>query len=174
MTDKPEPNTEAPVRAPAHGVRDESLTPDDAYAVMAEFGVSYATSAKTLHMAGIEAQATGRLSSARAKAWADLRKVDKRILLDFTFAEVPSPETCPARSAIPLAFPELSPPTAQALAAGLRAPAVAMPPSPGIDLPLPSVDAWALADELVAGDRPAVLPAPSPQPFVRDTKENQP
>ena len=133
--------------------------------------MGYATTAKELHLAGIEAQARGRLDRARSKAWTDLRNVEKRLALDFTFAEVPQTETLP-NSALPLEFGPLPPPSVEALADALPAPAVAVPPAVSQELPLPPLNVWQLAGELLAEEKPPAFSAPDPKPFIHATEEN--
>ena len=153
------------------GVRDERLTPNDAYALMAELSVGFSTTAKELHLAGIEAQATKRLDPARAKAWGDLRNVQKRLALDLTFAQVGETELLPS-SAIPLVFEPLAAPTVEMLAAELPAPVVPPAPNTNPDLPLPVVDVWQLAAEILEAEPPPPFVLPDPEPFIENTEED--
>jgi hypothetical protein len=160
-----------PARSGSEGIRDDALTPSDAYALMADLGVSYSSTARDIHRAGIDAQATRRLDRARAKAWADLRNVEKRLALDITFAEVSSRDG--AREAgIPVEFEPLPAPSIEALAAALPVPAVSSGPTPNPDLPLPAVDVFELAAELVEAEEPPAFVYAEPPPFLSDDEES--
>jgi hypothetical protein len=169
MTERKTVRAEA-LPPPSDGVRDDRLMPTDPYVLMSEFGVGFATTARELHLAGIEAQATNRLDPARAKAWADLRSVEKRLVLDLTFAEVPLSEPLP-NGAIPMRFEPLAPPSIEALAAELPVPTIAPPAAISSDLPLPSLDAWQLAAELLAGEKPIPFVLSDPEPFINAAEE---
>lgn len=71
---------------PLSPFRDPGLTDhDDPYELLRDVGVRFDTSMADLHRACQQAQRRGALSPARSRAWATLRSVEKRLLLDLLF-----------------------------------------------------------------------------------------
>ena len=171
-----DPTTSRPQTVPHvvnDAVRDEQLSPNDAYALMSPLGIGFATTAKELHRAAIDAQAAGRLDPPRAKAWADLRNVEKRLTLDFTFAEVPRGELL-ASASLALELEPLPEPSIEALAQALPVPAIVEPGIVSRELPPVALNIWALAAELLEQDARPAFSLPDPETFINEVQEDAP
>jgi hypothetical protein len=95
--------------------RNSNVLPEegDAYGELAAFGVSYDSSMRDIHLAGIEAQRQRAFTPERARAQNELRNTGKRLLLDLLYFQpdesgfgASGPAEAP-KSAEPMEAPDL-------------------------------------------------------------------
>lgn len=154
----------------------------DAYAAMAPFGVTPASSAAAIHRAGLRAQKDTGRSGDFAEAWRELRNLEKRLALDLLYQQ---PAGFTAQAAVsaepgmalpeppPLELPAPRPPDLGVFPALVPAPSIPGAIAPDLTAPQIELPVWDLAVDLVARLPASAIVIDLPDSYL-DPREDEP
>jgi hypothetical protein len=149
-------------------IRDFELVPDDPYRALAAAGITHASTAKEVHLAGMQLQRAGALDERANQAWKELRNPERRLVLDLTSIALP-PTRSGAIPEPPLELGELVPLSLDVLADALELPPelAGLATLPPREPPAPPLQGWELLGEALSELRSPTLDL-GPPPALTD------